>query len=329
LQDGYVFAAAGATLDDAAVDGGADEVGGSASGTVVGSGGTELLLAGGKTVSAIVAANGVEYVAGSASGVTVQAGGYLFVASGGSAAASVLETSGYAYAAVGATLSGTIDSGVDEVAGIANSTTIGSGGTELVFGSAVGAIVGGGGVEEVIGSASAVTVSAGGYALILSGGDASGTTLDGGGFAYVAGGGTAADTIISGGTLDLATGGLVGSAPATFAGTAGGTLLLQDSMQFAGLVAGFGGSDGLDLADIPYAAGTTTFQWTQTTAGASASGTLSVNEGGAVANIVLLGQFAQTSFALQSGGFGGTLVTAVQGATATTSAGQIATPQHT
>ena len=97
-------------------------------------------------------------------------------------------------------------------------------------------------------------------------------------------------------------------APVTFANGNGGTLLLNDSMQFNGLVAGFSGSAQIDLADIPYEAGTTTFLWTQAVTNANASGTLTVSEGANAANITLLGQYSQTSFAL-AGGAGGTVVT--------------------
>ncbi len=107
--------------------------------------------------------------------------------------------------------------------------------------------------------------------------------------------------VISGGTV---------SGAVTFSG--GGELVLNDSVHFGGLVAGFGVPDRLDLLDIPYVAsgsGATTSGWTQLTSGANASGTLTVSEGGHVANITLLGQYTAANFHIQSDGLGGTLVT--------------------
>ena len=107
--------------------------------------------------------------------------------------------------------------------------------------------------------------------------------------------------VVSGGTV---------SGTVTFSG--GGELVLQDSVQFGGLVAGFGVPDSLDLLDIPYVASgasATTSGWVQLTSGANASGTLTVSEGGHVANITLLGQYVTSNFVISSGGATGTMVT--------------------
>jgi len=62
----------------------------------------------------------------------------------------------------------------------------------------------------------------------------------------------------------------------TFSG--GCTLLLDDAVQFAGLVAAFNvPADKLDLLDIPVISGTTTSNWTAN--GANASGTLTISDG--------------------------------------------------
>jgi autotransporter passenger strand-loop-strand repeat protein len=189
---------------------------------------------------------------------------------------------------------------------------VSSGGTELVYagGKTVSTIVSTGGVEYLAGSGSATTVAAGGYEFVAAGGSATGLAIDSGGFVYVAAGGSVSGVTISGGTLDLASGGLFSGATITFSG--GGELLLNDSVQFGGLVAGFSGTDTIDLVDIPYVASGashTTLSWTQLTSGANASGTLAVSEGGHAANITLIGQYAQGNFSIGAGNFGGTLVT--------------------
>jgi hypothetical protein len=101
---------------------------------------------------------------------------------------------------------------------------------------------------------------------------------------------------------------LVGSTPLTVSGA--GELILNDAVAFGGLVAGFGASDSMDLVDIPFVASggssPTTVSWTQTT---TTSGTVTVAEGGSIANITLLGQYATADFSVQSDGIGGTLVT--------------------
>jgi hypothetical protein len=103
-------------------------------------------------------------------------------------------------------------------------------------------------------------------------------------------------------------GGSTGSGAVTFAVSGGGTLRLDDSVHFGGLVAGFGKPDLLDLSDIAFTSGATMLSWNQLTSGASASGTLTVSGSGNVANITLLGQYVVGQFTSASDGHGGTLV---------------------
>ena len=147
------------------------------------------------------------------------------------------------------------------------------------------------------------------------GGSASGTVIDSGGFVYVASGGSISGVTISGGTLDLASGASVVSGALTLTFSSGGELVLNDAVQFGGFVAGFSGTDSIDLVDIAYVASggsgsPTTVSWTQlVSSGANASGTLTVSGGGSSANITLLGQYVTANFGIQSNGVGGTLVT--------------------
>jgi hypothetical protein len=112
---------------------------------------------------------------------------------------------------------------------------------------------------------------------------------------------TAAHTIADGATLEVADG---ASGKITFAGAAG-TLQLDSSWAFSGKVAGFGGQDEIDLADIAFGA--------QTTLGyarnGSTGGELKVSDGIHTADIALLGNYIASSFVTASDGHGGTLIT--------------------
>jgi hypothetical protein len=100
-------------------------------------------------------------------------------------------------------------------------------------------------------------------------------------------------------------GGSTGSGPVTFATSAGGTLQLDDSPHFGGLVAGFGQPDFIDLRDIAFSSATT-LSFTQ--AAGNASGTLTVSDGINTANITLLGQYSTAQFTKASDGHGGTFI---------------------
>jgi hypothetical protein len=142
---------------------------------------------------------------------------------------------------------------------------------------------------------------------VLSGGIDSGAVVNSGGTEIIFSGGLGRSVVVSGGTLEVRSGGSTGSSAVTFAAGGGGTLQLDDSVHFGGLVAGFGQPDLLDLRDIAFNSGVT-LSWTQLTSGANASGTLTVSGGGHVANIALLGQYLTANFHLATDNNGGTLV---------------------
>jgi hypothetical protein len=105
--------------------------------------------------------------------------------------------------------------------------------------------------------------------------------------------------INAGATLELAS---PYSGPVTFASTTG-TLKLDNSASFAGTVAGMGGQDTLDLADINFA----TIQ-NPSFSGTSTGGVLTVTDGSHTANIALLGNYIASTFTVSSDGHGGTFV---------------------
>jgi hypothetical protein len=74
-------------------------------------------------------------------------------------------------------------------------------------------------------------VGSGGFELVESGSTDSGVTIRGG---------TIRGVTIRGGTFEVASGGSTGSSPVTFASSGGGTLQLDASVSFGGLIAGFG-----------------------------------------------------------------------------------------
>jgi hypothetical protein len=114
---------------------------------------------------------------------------------------------------------------------------------------------------------------------------------------------TAPQSIADGAKLEIASG---ATGTITFAGPTG-TLQLDSSWSFSGKVAGFGGQDRIDLADIDFD--------TQTTLGyaktGAASGKLTVSDGIHTANISLLGSYMASSFATGSDGHGGTMIAEV------------------
>jgi hypothetical protein len=102
----------------------------------------------------------------------------------------------------------------------------------------------------------------------------------------------------------VTSGGAMG-AGVTFATSGGGTLRLDDSVHFGGLIAGFGEHDLLDLSDIAFGSGT---QMSFTEPGNQLSGTLTVTNGANAANLTLPGQYVIAQFTSASEGHGGTLI---------------------
>ncbi len=145
-----------------------------------------------------------------------------------------------------------------------------------------------------------------------AGGTASGTVVMSGGEEYVGvGGQVTATTISGGGFVEVASGGVTSGSLFTFASgnLIGADLQLDDSLHFSGgLVAGFAQPDTLDLRDIPFTSGVTSFSYASGNVG-NTSGTLTVTSGGLSANITLLGQYVAGNFHIQTDGAGGTLVT--------------------
>jgi len=179
-----------------------------------------------------------------------------------------------------------------------------------------------------------VTVSSGGELVISSGGSDAGAWIAGtevvatggtaiqdsvgsGGYQVVQSGGIAQNVAQTGGILELASGGLLNEVG--FRGA--GSLVLDASASFHGLVAGFGTSDQIDLLDVAFVSATTKrgaqTHLSFTEAASNLSGTLTVTDGVHTASIQLLGQYTASEFATASDGHGGTLVTFTSATTVT------------
>ncbi|WP_292373465.1 VCBS domain-containing protein [Mesorhizobium sp.] len=100
--------------------------------------------------------------------------------------------------------------------------------------------------------------------------------------------------------------GAASSTDVTFAQNAAGTLELDDSFDYSGLIGGITNDDKLDLNDISFGAGTTvSYQASQDGSG----GTLTVSDGAHNATLHLLGSYDANGFKLADDGQGHTVVT--------------------
>jgi hypothetical protein len=106
-------------------------------------------------------------------------------------------------------------------------------------------------------------------------------------------------TVAEAGTADVAG---PGTQSVTFTGTTG-TLTIDHSLAFTGVITGLSGADALDLSDVSYGAGTTA-----TFLGDTAGGVLTVTDGNDTANIRLAGNYLSSGWTLSSDGHGGTVV---------------------
>lgn len=288
---GEIYVASGGTALSATLDGGFDVVFGVALGTTVNSGATDFLFAGGNESGGAVN-SGLQVVQATAfaSGTMVRGGGEQYVDVGGTASGTVVSGGGFTVV-FGSGLGLTVQGGGDVYDyGLASGTAVSNGGLQVVEAGAVD---------------SGTTVESGGLDYVASAGSAVGSLLTSGGSEFVEAGGTASNPTISGGTLEIASGGTT-AGTVTFALSGGGTLRLDDSIHFGGLVAGFGLPDQIDLSDIAFTRRRTSASFVE--AVGNTSGTLTVTDGTHTVHLTLIGQYTTGNFKLQSDGHGGTLV---------------------
>ncbi|MGA2042815.1 MAG: DUF4347 domain-containing protein [Roseiarcus sp.] len=322
---GYQYVeAGGAAIGTNIGSGGVESLYGGASGTIVDSGGADYVNSGGLAMSTTVSGGeefverfgestgatvdgGAQVVYGFALDTTLNSGGYQYVEAAGEAGNTIVNATGV-LSVYGLAIGALVQSGGADYVEAGGATSDGriSGGDEFVEagGSAAYSLVSGG-AEVVYGTATSAGLVAGGYQYVEAGGVASGTTVASGGYEYVLSGGAVSGATISGGEIELTSGAIDGAAAVTFAASAGGTLRLDDSVHFGGLVAGFAQPDQLDLSDIGFGPNT---HLSFVEAGGNLSGTLTVTDGVHAANLTLLGQYVTAQFTSASDGHGGTLI---------------------
>jgi autotransporter passenger strand-loop-strand repeat protein len=204
--------------------------------------------------------------------------------------------------------------------GLTNFTTVSSGAVLIVSNGGQagsnyfnaylygGAVVSSGGELVISSGGTDIGAAIAGVEIVASGGTASGDVIGSGGYETVRSGGAVQSATISGGTVEVANGGAFSGA---FQGA--GSLVLDASASFHGLVAGFGASDQIDLRDIAFVSATTkkgsTSNLIFTEPANTMSGMLTVTDGVHTASIQLLGQYTASEFTAASDGHGGTLIT--------------------
>jgi hypothetical protein len=157
----------------------------------------------------------------------------------------------------------------------------------------------------VVSNSGTLEATGGGGLVIESSIDNSGTLWANGGNVAIDGAVTGNGNAMISGTATLEFG-AASSANTTFAADAAGTLQLDDSFDFSGVVSGLDGNDHLDLADIQFSG---QLQMNYTANAGGTGGTLSVSDGTHSANITLLGQYDAGGFQANDDQHMGTLVT--------------------
>jgi autotransporter passenger strand-loop-strand repeat protein len=228
-----------------------------------------------------------------ASATTVLSGGFVGVYPGGTVDSSTVDSGGKIQIGSGS---------------LASDTSVLSGGTLQLMGGALlsGTTTFAAGATEQIGSGyvlSDAVVGSGIMVNVQSSGTVTDLAIASAGSAVISSGAVVSGANLNGGFLEIASGGITRTSEFDFT-SAGGTLQLDDSQHFAGVVSGFGVPGGIDLRDIAFGSGTTLGY-----SGNTSSGALTVSDGMHSATINLLGQYAAGNFTLQSDGNGGTLVT--------------------
>jgi autotransporter passenger strand-loop-strand repeat protein len=270
------------------------ESGGTASGTIVSSGGTLALLSGGSAINYHISSGGtLELGSGvTLSGFTVSGGVTLIVSGGKVSNTTVLS-------------GGTLDL---EGGSVQSGTTIRSGGIlQIGLGQTLsGYVVSSGRVLETAagGTVSNTAVASGGALVVLSGGLADPTKIASGGREIVSAGGTDSGALISGALLDYGTvrgAKLVkGSEVVEFGATASGSILSggSETVSAGGSDFGAGISGGKQL-DYGFVGAATVFKGSQVVeSGGTASGTI-VRSSAAL--IVSSGGFAEATTILSGG----------------------------
>ncbi|WP_441237723.1 beta strand repeat-containing protein [Bradyrhizobium sp. 930_D9_N1_4] len=289
---------------------------GSATGTTINAGGLQIDW--GFTITTTIS-GGNQHVFGSASLTTINSG-VQTVQSGGTASDTTIHGGGQDVYSGATAINTAMDGGSQSVYGTVLQTTISNGAIQYLHGNASVTVVNAGSQQNVYtdGIATGTTINAGGFQLdwgmasatVVNGGvqyvfgSAAGTTVQAG-TQHVQAGGSADDTTIGEGALAYVhTGGTMDDV--IFAGPSA-SLVLDQASSFTGSISGWQVNDSIDLGDILFSDGVTSFAYAQNSD--NSGGTLTVSDGTHSASLSLLGQYSAADFALSADGHGGTLIT--------------------
>jgi O-antigen biosynthesis protein len=229
LGSGFVQLDYGSATRTIVSSGGTVEVlgGGAASGARILSGGAYFVMSGGVDSGATISAGGHEYVypGGVAKGATIVSGGAQIVSSGGIASASVVSYGGQVDALIGGT-----DRGI----------VVSSGGAEYVLSG---------------GATSASQIGSGGFLYVSASGSGQGAIVGSGGIAYVLSGASVSGFVASGGNISLGSGSTPGGTAIATSALAGGVVTILSGGVGSGSLVGSGGlifvsSGGLAAASV-------------------------------------------------------------------------------
>ncbi|RWA69479.1 MAG: tandem-95 repeat protein [Mesorhizobium sp.] len=227
-------------------------------------------------------------------GVTLEGGGQLVLSD---SAFNIISGTGpdVTLTNVDNTISGAGQLG-DGMLGLDNRGTIIASGSNALVIDTGGSVVANSGTLEATGSGG----------LVIAGGVANSGMLEANGGNIVIHGAVTGDGDATIGNLSKLEFGGASSTDVTFAQNAAGTLELDDSFDYSGLIGGITNDDKLDLNDISFGAGTTvSYQASQDGSG----GTLTVSDGAHNATLHLLGTYDASGFKLADDGEGHTVVT--------------------
>ncbi|SED77800.1 autotransporter passenger strand-loop-strand repeat-containing protein [Rhizobiales bacterium GAS188] len=228
--------------------------------TIVNSGGSEIVLSGG-TASSTTLKGGEQDIYGSAIGTDVNSGGFIAVFSGGTASSTTVNSGG-----------------LYNFSGYAHKTTVNSGGFEIDYSGAIAdsTIVNSGGIEYVLSGATATstTVNSGGLLGLQGGALASGWTISSGGILGIKDGYNLSNYQVSDTVLEVRSGGIASGTTID----SGGVEYVQNSGTDISAIVNSGGSQYLQASPTIFFSGGSEI-FVPGTGAETVSGTI-INSGG-------------------------------------------------
>ncbi|MCQ8279442.1 Hint domain-containing protein [Acetobacteraceae bacterium KSS8] len=275
------------------------------SGVVVGSGDSLTVLSGGIALGTIVSSGGADVVLGETSGTMLQSFATETVSGGGVASATFVGSAAYQFvSAFGAAYDSVIGYGGEAYvlsAGLEQGAILQNGGLLVVSsgGDAIAGDIQSGGVMQVLGGVSSDdTIENGGALVVSSGGESIGDVVEEGGYLVLSSGGAASEAVVrSGGFLVVS----AGAEAANAIVSSGGMEIISAGGVATGTELEAGGS--IDLDDLAFDSGTQlSFN--------SGTDVLTVSAGGGTRTLQLSGSYQDLYFTASEASDGSTVITA-------------------